>query len=287
MRRPQHLIYAFAFASLGSSLLTPKMLSAADAQPNRIRIEYVVPKSPEHQPIYELIKQRRTLEKLQEIYSAFQLPTDLTLRTAECDGASNAWYQRGRVTVCYEYLNDIWKVMPQETTAAGIAPVDALVGQFFYVLAHEMGHAMFDLLDVPVFGRPEDAADQFATYIMLQFGKDQAHRLISGAAHSYQKYLLHPKVTAPLAAFSDAHSPPATRFYNMVCLAYGADPVLFADVVTNDYLPKERASSCKREYGEVAYAFKKLIAPHLDKGIAQNVLQKTWLPDEKDRPRPH
>ena len=221
------------------------MLSAADAQPNRIRIEYVVPKSPEHQPLYELIKQRHTLEKLQEIYSAFQLPTDLTLRTAECDGASNAWYQRGRVTVCYEYLNDIWKVMPQETTAAGIAPGDAVVGQFFYVLAHEMGHAMFDLLDVPVFGRPEDAADQFATYIMLQFGKDQAHRLITGAAHSYQKYLLHPKVTAPLAAFSDAHSPPATRFYNMLCLAYGADPVLFADFISKDYLPQARASGCR------------------------------------------
>ena len=85
------------------------MLSAADAQPNRIRIEYVVPKSPEHQPIYEIIKQRQTLEKLQEIYGAFQLPIDLTLRTAECDGASNAWYQRGRVTVCYEYLNEIGK----------------------------------------------------------------------------------------------------------------------------------------------------------------------------------
>ena len=287
MRRPERIFYAFVLAVLGSSLLMPTMLTAADAQPNRIRIEYVVPKSPEHQSIYELIKQRRTLEKLQEIYGAFQLPMDLTLRTAECDGASNAWYQRGRVTVCYEYLNEIRKMMPQETTAAGVAPVDAIVGQFFYVLTHEMGHAMFDLLDVPVFGRSEDAADQFATYIMLQFGKDQAHRLISGAAHSYHKYLLHAKVTAPLAAFSDAHSPPATRFYNMVCLAYGADPVLFADVVTDDYLPKERASSCKREYGEVAYAFKKLIAPHLDKGIAQNVLQKAWLPDEKDRPGPH
>ena len=44
--------------------------------------------------------------------------------------------------------------------------------------------------------RSEDAADQFATYIMLPL------------AHPYQKYLLHPKVTAPLAAFSDAHQPP-------------------------------------------------------------------------------
>lgn len=287
MHPPKHIRYIFTLAILGSSLLAPRMLSAADAQPNRIRIEYVIPSSSEHQTVYQIIKERHALEKLQEIYGAFRLPIDLGLRTVECDGVSNAWYQRGQVSVCYEYLNEILKMMPQQTTEAGIAPVDAIAGQFFYVLSHEMGHAMFDLLDVPVFGRSEDAADQFATYIMLQFGKDQARRLIMGAAHSYKNYVMKPNVTAPLAAFSDAHSPPPVRFYNMLCLAYGADPVLFADFATKEYLPKARASDCKKEYGEVAYAFKKLIAPHLDKSIAQNVLQKSWLPDEKDRAGSH
>jgi len=286
MHPPKHLIVAFVFATLGSSLLTPSVL-AADAQPNRIQIEYVIPTTPEHQQIYQMIKERRALEKLQELYGAFRLPIDLTLRTVECDGVSNAWYQRGRVSVCYEYLSDILKMMPQETTAAGIAPGDAVVGQFFYVLSHEMGHAMFDLLDVPVFGRSEDAADQFATFIMLQFGKDQARRLVMGAAHSYKAFITNPKITAPLAAFSDTHSPPPIRFFNLLCLAYGADSALFADVVSKGYLHEMRASNCRKEYREVAFAFNRLIGPHLDKGIAQTVLQKTWLPEEKARPGSH
>jgi len=88
-----------------------------------------------------------------------------------------------------------------------------------------------------------------------------------------------------LAAFSDAHSPPAARFYNMLCLAYGADSDLFADFVTKEYLPKQRASSCRKEYGEIVYAFKALIVPHLDTGIAKQVMQTNWLPDEaKSRP---
>jgi hypothetical protein len=91
------------------------------------------------------------------------------LRTTEC-GMANAWYQRPTVTICYEYLNDIRKSIPAETTPQGITPTDAVLGQFFYVVAHEMGHAMFDMLNVPLWGRAEDAADQFATYIMLQFG---------------------------------------------------------------------------------------------------------------------
>lgn len=287
MRPPRPAVHAFALAILGASFLAPEASASADAQPNRIRIEYVAPTSPEHEPIYRMLKERRALEKLQEIYGAFRLPIDLTLRTVGCDGVSNAWYQRGRVSVCYEYLNEVRKMMPQETTAAGITPADAVVGQFFYVFAHEMGHAMFDLLDVPVFGRPEDAADQFATYIILQFGKDDARRLITGAAYSYKDFVLQPKVTAPLAAFSNSHSPPAVRFYNMLCMAYGADPALFADFVTKGYLPKQRAEGCRKEYGEVAYAFSRLIVPHLDKGIAQSVLHRSWLPDDKVRPAPH
>ena len=144
---------------------------------------------------------------------------------------------------------------------------------------------MFDLLDIPVLGRQEDAADQFATYIMLKFGKDQARRLITGAAHSYKRFLTHPKVTAPLAAFSDAHSPPAARFYNMLCLAYGADTDLFGDFVTKDYLPRQRAGNCRKEYGEIVYAFKTLIVPHLDMAIAQRVMQTNWLPDQEGKPR--
>jgi hypothetical protein len=38
--------------------------------------------------------------------------------------------------------------MPKETTPAGVTPVDAVLGQFFYAIAHEAGHAMFDLHDL-------------------------------------------------------------------------------------------------------------------------------------------
>ncbi len=91
----------------------------------------------------------------------------------------------------------------------------------------------------------------------------------------------------PEGVLGRAQAPPAIRFYNMLCLAYGADPELFADFVTKDYLPKERAGSCRKEYGEIAYAFKKLIAPHLDTAIAQRVLQKDWLPVEEARRQPN
>jgi hypothetical protein len=258
---------------------------AAPAHPNRMQVDYVPPTNPAHQALYERLKERRALEKLQEIFSPLRLPVDLTLRTVGCDGFSNAWYGRAdhQVSVCYEYLDEIVQAMPNETTVDGITPANATMGQFFYVFAHEMGHAMFDILAVPIFGNAEDAADHFATYIMLQFGKDQSRGLITGAAYSYKKYVMSSEVRAPLAAFSDVHAAPAQRFYNLLCLAYGADPVLFADFVKKGYLPEGRARGCKGEYDQVTFAFRDLIGPHLDQQLAKQVMDKTWLPEVKAR----
>ena len=234
-------------------------------------------------PIYELLKEHRALEDMQEIFSPFRLPMELTLRTGSCEGVANAWYDRPEVSVCYEYVNEILQMARKGASATGVPVSDAVVGQFFYVVAHEMVHAMFDILEVPIVGNEEIAADQFAAYIMLQFGKDQSRALITGAAVAYNTYVQNPQVRAPLAAFSDVHAAPAQRFFNLLCLAYGADPVLFADFVNEGYLPKSRATNCKREYDQVAFAFRELIVPHLDQQLERQVLDRTWLPDVKAR----
>ena len=115
---------------------------------------------------------------------------------------------------------------------------------------------------------------------MLKLGKQEARRLIGGAAYSYKDYAANPKVTVPTTAFSDAHGAPMQRFYNLLCIAYGADKALFADLVDSGYLPKSRAGNCRMEYGELNFAFQQLIKPHLDPELAHKVLDRTWLSDE-------
>jgi len=258
-------------------------VEAAEATINRISVEYVPPTNPQRQALYQMLKERRALEKLQEVFSPLRLPAELTLRSIGCDGVSNAWYHRPDVSVCYEDLHEIHQSMPKETASVGVTPADAVMGQFFYVYAHEMGNAMFDVLNVPLFGDAENAADHFAGYLMLQFGKEQARSFIMGAAYSYNKYMQNPDVTAPLVAFSDIHAAPAQRFYNLICLADGADPVLFAQAVDKDYLPNPRVRGCKGEYEQVTFAFRDLIQPHIDEPLARNVLDKSWLAEMKGR----
>jgi len=240
----------------------------AQSKRNQIRIEYVLPKDPAHRPIYEQMKQAEVLEFVQQALSSIRLPRPLRFSLMGCDGVVNAWYDGEAVTVCYEYIDEILKNTPSKKMPLGITKLDVLAGPLLDVFMHEAGHAVFDILEVPIFGREEDAADQFSAYLMLQFDKERARRLILGTAYYYTMDIqLSPDAqrsqVLALKKFSDEHGIPAQRFYNVLCIAYGADPKLFADVVEQQYLPKDRAEGCEDEYYQVTFAFKKLIEPHV------------------------
>ena len=167
------------------SLAQSQTSSIAIDQPNRVSIAYVPPESLTLQELYDFLRAHQALERAQEILSPLRLPEELTIKTMERK-AINACYKRENfkptVTICYELLKHILNSLPNETSAAGVTPPDAAVGQFLWATLHEVGHATFDILKVPIFGHPEDAADNFATYVLLQFGQGQARPLIEGAA---------------------------------------------------------------------------------------------------------
>ena len=278
------LLRALALALALSAATSADAKAVKGAKTDRIDIEYVAPKLPEHQPVLELIKEHRTLEKIKQLLSPLRLPRRLLIKTKGCDGVSNAWYADGIVTVCYEYLDDVWKNVPEEITPAGVAPIDALIGPVMDVFLHEAGHAVFDILQVPLFGREEAAADQFSVYIMLKMEKDEARRLIMGNAYQYNGDVESPIVSMPLKKFADEHGTPSQRYFNVLCLAYGADKELFADFVSSGILPKERAEGCEDEYAQVEFAFDRLITPSVDKKLASR-LQRRWLLPVDTRPK--
>lgn len=279
----------------------PNALSGADSAPDdiehvegnpRIHVEYQTPKDPAQQKVFDVVKQHHVLETVRKIFSPWNLgDIDLNIRTTSC-GVSNAWYQRvGKVptvSICYEYLQEIWDSMPEETKAVlGESMKDAICGQLFFAVAHELGHAMFDIFDVPVFGRQEDAADQFATYMMLQFGGEQALQLINGAAYGYHAYIkdlsTKPQVTLPLAALSSDHGTPEERYFNLICAAYGYDQRLFS--LEMHKIPPSRAQKCRDEYEDIKYAMHTVFWSHLDHDKVKRVLAMKWFIDINANPR--
>ncbi|MPZ41579.1 MAG: hypothetical protein GEU95_26745 [Rhizobiales bacterium] len=273
--------------------ITLAMLAAAVAEitpqssTHRIAIAYETPTNPAHDRLYDLLVEARVLEQIQEILSPFRLPKPLPISIEGCDGESDAryLYSETRIKVCYEYLDEIWKDVPTETTTAGVTPIDAIVGPLADVFFHEFGHALIDLHQIPVLGREEYAADTMSAMLMLLLAKDEARRLIMGAAYWYTDDL-KTAVTLKPTDFSSVHGTPHQRFFNLLCIAYGANQEMFGDLVGKGYLPEERAEDCKSEFQQAAHAFNLLIRPHIDQSLARQVFGKRWMPDVTIRP-PH
>jgi hypothetical protein len=249
---------------------------------HQIRVSYIPPEDPAHQQVYELLKGRKSLEKLQELLSPFKLQWTLNISLAECDGEADAMYSDDQITICYEYIEELRKRMPAKTTPAGIEPIDTLVGPFVDTVLHEFAHALFDYLDVPVLGREEDAADQVSAYIYLHMGEAEAMRLIMGTAYAY---LSEAQLNGPptMEDFAGEHSTPEQRAFNLLCMAYGADPDLFEDIAVRGGLPLYRLDICEEEYELIFLAYQALIAPHVDPALAEKVFDRTWLPEQNSK----
>jgi hypothetical protein len=265
---------AIAAAAL---VLGPTPSVAQPASVYGIHIDYVEPTNPAHRPIYERLKQRKVLEQYKEFMSPLQLPRPLQVVLKGCDGVVNAWFDgKAKITLCYEYVELVELVAAKGDALPGFKREDAIVGEFVEVILHETAHAVFKILDIPVFGREEDAADELAQFIMLQFGKNVARRTLSGVAFFYR--VLGMQETLKLEDFSDEHGTNGQRFYNALCIAVGRDEETFKDIAT--LLPERRAARCKGEYDAARKAFVKLILPHVDKAAMERVRQIEWLKDD-------
>jgi hypothetical protein len=248
-----------------------------------VQVEYKEPINPAHKPIYERLKTRRVLEQYKEFMSPLKLQRSLNVALSGCNGVINAVHQSGRITYCYELVAHMQRQVAETNVLPGFRREDALVGGFVSTLLHETGHAIFYLLDIPIFGREEDAADAIAAFVALQFGKTSARRILTGTAFVWRAAdLAHQGRTRRFEDYSDEHGTDAQRFYNTLCIALGSDLVertnTFSDFIP--LLPEGRRAQCPREYLHVKNSFARYVLPHVDVAQMKKIQSMEWLRSE-------
>lgn len=234
----------------------------APAKKQSVRLIYEESKKPEHAAAAEWMKQEHILEDAAEMLSIIRLPKLLTLRAESC-GESNAWYDSDThvLTFCYELVRE-FIMMGARGGQFELTPEQAVVGPLLFIVLHETAHAVFHILAIPVLGQEEDAADQLAVLAATRFGGDFAERMLRAAAFMYDH---DSKVRKPGEEdFADVHGLDRQRFYNVLCLAWGADPKLYDFAKDLGKLPQERAEGCSAEYEQVRYAVRVLLRNHVD-----------------------
>ncbi len=227
------------------------------------------------QQVQSFLAQNQVLEDI-SAYAAERivLPQDIPLRAASCGEANAFWDPRAQeITFCYEYLEALQPLLAGEQTEGTAqeraAELDQdLIGVTNEAVLHELGHALVNLYDLPVFGKEEDAADQLSA-LLLASG-DERH--VGYALSTIKSYAALANAAAngdqPLKDYSDEHSLDAQRFFNWVCWLYGSDPAQYAPVVESDrnpegILPPERAAQCPGEYTQMEKSWSPALKPYL------------------------
>ena len=270
-------------------VLAPMHARPAEAQsswgpPNpQIDIAYVEPKNPDFRPFYDKLKKRQALEELQAFLAPLRLPRKLAVKTDECGGSGVHYQPGGPATICYEYIARIEQAAPDVKLRIGgqvFTKDDALIGAFVHVALHEVARAAFDILEIPVWGREEHAADRVAGFIMFQFGEQTAYQTLVGTSWFLsQSSAVQTGLPSGDFAYTRAlDGETLQRFYNTLCIAYGGDSVKFAFVKKS--LPERRANNCRWEYLQLQRSFRDTLLPYVDQDLLQKVRATNWLKRE-------
>ena len=284
----------YAVASLAASALLSVLVSPGAAQAPadlinpEIEINYAEPKNPDLRPVYQHLKNRRVLETLQQFLAPLRLNRKLLVKFDQCGASSVHYKPQGPVTICYEYAADVERLAPKETVTLVAGPVtteSAIVGPVVQAALREVIIAAFDVLQIPVWGRQDDAADRVAAFTMLQFGPDVAWNTVVG----FQWFLSGNALAPP--DFADIRGAVVQRYYTTLCIAVGAEQRQIFKFAANDQrhflwfvaqgnagdLPYARYTSCVEEFDNVRQAFNQSIMPHLDSALLERVRKTSWI----------
>lgn len=234
---------------------------AASATDTSFLAEYVAPQSPEFVDMELALRNERFLEGIATILDEhFALPRPARLSIGEC-GEANAFYDPDarRVLFCYELLVELARL-----TAGQPNTEDLLSGAIGFILLHEVGHALIHGLQLPVVGREEDAADQFATLAFLE--DPEGAQEIAGAL-IWLASQVRGNRRFTLAELADEHALSEQRLLNTLCWMYGRDPFGYVTVVASGALPGERAARCGIEYTQMRASWYTLLGKNLKKKL--------------------
>jgi hypothetical protein len=243
--------------------------------------------------VRDRVVKARMLERLRDFLSPIRLPRSVGLLAAECDGGAGAgpFYLTGdrTITICYQFVAAVEKVADTVIAAQRenpqFFPFPVTRDEFIWgllggVMLHESGHALFDVLDVPMFGREEDAADQFAILIALKLRPPLAVAAVKAYAYFWRGMSDPDAMTKDgdlNQDFADEHGTPSQRLFNGLCIAYGRSPEVFGKFVAAGWLPAQRAKGCAREYAQLEQAFTRTVLPFIDSTRMAEMENIDWL----------
>ncbi|WP_434568226.1 DUF4344 domain-containing metallopeptidase [Vibrio chagasii] len=123
------------------------------------------------------------------------------------------------------------------------------IDTLLHTLIHEAGHAYVEDQQIAILGKEEDAVDNLATILLINYVEHGTDAAISAADMFAFESEDRPEYY-DLGEYIDEHSFDLQRYFSTLCLVYGSDPEAYKnllDEVENDYL-KDRKEFCVEHF---------------------------------------
>lgn len=149
---------------------------------------------------------------------------------------------------------------------------DFVSANLIAIYYHELGHALIDVMKLPIFGQEEDAADVLSA-VMIQhlFEEKDAQAIARATAVGFLGAQSISELERSEVAYWDVHGPDLQRYYNFACLMYGANPDLRETLANELQLPKPRRRTCADEFEQADGAWGPVIDGLEDQGGGSSI----------------
>jgi hypothetical protein len=238
--------------------LRPPPSSGAGVQRARFTVTATTQGDEQEESALKTVLDSSTLRDFADQLSDLVAMRQAVLVDVRACGKPDASYDRAsyRITICDELFRSLG-----DTLFANL-PRDraeqAVVYGATLTFLHEAGHALVQQLALPIEGSEEDAADQFAAYILG--GNPDADQTAMNGAAWFPAMFDAPHAPAPSW---DDHALDAQRFARLNCWVLGSNPDGYAWLVDPRIVPADRAARCPSEWTRLERSFSTLLAPHL------------------------
>lgn len=222
-------------------------------------VEHLSVTTPRYIEIDKQVRNEKLLERAaDQLNRALILPEDITLKTKDCKEI-NAYYDpnESSVTMCYELMEHFYQAFKSDGRSDSES-YSQMFDAVRFVFLHEIAHALIDKYKLPIIGNEEDAADRCSAYINLEELGEQGVKAVLAAADAFAIESKHN--TSGKRNMADEHLLGEQRFYNSLCMIYGSNTSKYEKIVTDGYLPKERAVRCANEYQKSVDSWVNLLA---------------------------
>jgi hypothetical protein len=249
------LVVAAAIVALAAGAAAS---TASPQASGRIVVVFAPPRTNDEKILVSLLRSAQLPQVFGELSKHMILPRNITISVQ--GGKAGPYYSPKTRTIV---LNHPFSALALNVFHAEYPRITQYhLGELFaeleyFVLFHELGHALIDQWSIPVLGREEDAVDAFSTIFMTDVVKKGEFALAGADFFYYLASSGHLKEVD----FADEHSLDKQRAYSIACWVYGSNPVRFAGL--KSVLPASRRVRCPDEYRKLKKAWFGLLKPHL------------------------